>query len=269
MEPLIRWAGSKRKLLRKLRAYCPQDMGRYIEPFAGSACLFFHLEPAKAIIGDLNWELVVTMRALQHDAWLVLEHLRILPVGKTAYYFIRSMNPRTLPEASMAARFLYLNHYCFNGLYRTNTNGRFNVPYGPPKNAAPIDETLIMRSAAMLKQARILLGDFEATVSYARRNDFVYLDPPYAVTSRRIFREYLPGSFSSKDLGRLGEVLTRLDDVGAAFLITYADSPEARRLLARWSPRRIVTQRNFAGFVGSRRASYELVASNRQRGVLP
>ena len=266
MDSFLRWAGSKRQLLGKMSVDFPQGPFRYIEPFAGSACLFFHLEPAEAILGDLNSDLIRTLRAVQRDVSLVLECLRRLRKGKASYYSLRRVNPGTLSDAESAARFIFLNHYCFNGIFRTNSAGQFNVPYGPPKNGSPVNEERIVRAARGLQKATLYNGDFSETLAHARPGDFVYLDPPYAVESRRVFSHYIPGTFSKVDLHRLGEALETLDSKGAQFLISYGDSPEARRLLKPWRPRRIWTRRNVAGFVGDRRGAYELLATNLNRG---
>jgi len=262
MKPFLRWAGSKRQLLLRLTGYWPGDHVRYVEPFAGSACLFFHLQPSQAVLGDMNWELIITMRAVQSDVSGVLSYLRGLPRGSRAYYRIRSVNPRTLGEIQVAARFIYLNRFCFNGLYRTNTWGEFNVPYGPPTSHAEFDEDLIGRASQLLQRVSFVHGDFEKTVAVARSGDFVYLDPPYVLSTRRVFAEYGPQSFSSTDLPRLQTVLHSLDAKGVTFVITYADSREGRCLLAKWNPVRVQTRRNIAGFAADRRKSYELFATN-------
>jgi DNA adenine methylase len=262
MKSFIRWAGSKKQLVDKLARYWTSEHRRYIEPFAGSACLFFYLEPSRAILGDLNWELITAMRAIQRRPTEVLRSLRRFPRGAEAYYAVRSWNPASLSHTLLAARFLYLNHYCFNGLYRTNSAGKFNVPYGPPKNGATIDEEVVCRASNLLKSASLLHADFEQIIECAQPGDFVYLDPPYVVSSRRVFSEYGSRTFSSKDLIRLQAALTRLDRKGATFAITYADSSEARKLLRGWRPRRMRTRRNIAGFSGHRRFTYELFATN-------
>ena len=262
MNSFIRWAGSKRQLLARLRTYWPGGRSRYIEPFCGSACLFFDLEPQSAILGDLNEELVTTYRAIRLDAMLVVEALRRFPRGKSAYYSLRALNPSTLNLFDKAARFLYLNRLCFNGIYRTNKQGAFNVPYGAPKGKWSFDEKNIFAAQSVLRKADIVNWDFEKTISEAKRNDFVYLDPPYAVERRRIFAEYHPESFSSIDLTRLGECLERLNSKRVTFLVSYADSREARKLLQPWSPRRIWTKRHIAGFASDRRGAYELLATN-------
>jgi len=202
------------------------------------------------------------MRALQRNVYLVLECFHRLPTGPQAYYEIRSLDPWSLAEAELAARFLYLNRYCFNGLYRTNRQGQFNVPYAPPKGNTTFDDDLVIEAARALTNASVQQGDFESTLHQTQEGDFVYLDPPYAVQSRRVFAEYLPGSFSQHDLGRLGYALLDLDRRAVDFLVSYADSTEARKLLAPWRPRRVWTRRNIAGFASRRRGHYELLATN-------
>lgn len=269
MNSFLRWAGSKRLILPKLAKYCPLNINRYVEPFAGSARLFFALEPQQAVLGDLNEELIRTMRAVRRDVDLVLAALRRLPLGKEAYYEIRRINPRPLSDAEVAGRFIYLNRYCFNGIFRTNMQGYFNVPYGAPKRGKvnPIAEQPIVDAARLLRRALLVHGDFETTLAHVQAGDFVYLDPPYAVERRRVFTEYLPSSFSGSDLARLSKCLEDLEERGAHFVISYADSKEARDLLRRWSPRRVHTPRNIAGFAAKRRGAYELIATNVPREV--
>jgi DNA adenine methylase len=262
VKSFIRWAGSKRQALGHLRQHWTSSHKRYIEPFAGSACLFFDLQPQNAVLGDINQELMCAMRAVRQNPYVVLECYRRLPRSKRAYYTIRGLEAGRLSDVERAARFLYLNRYCFNGLYRTNSKGQFNVPYGPPRGKAPLDERVITDASRALQNALLLTADFQVTLSHVRSGDFVYLDPPYVTSSRRVFCEYLPGSFKKDDLRRLGETLRELNSKGAVFLITYGDSPEARKLLAPWNPRRLRTRRNIAGFSGHRRDSYELIATN-------
>lgn len=262
MRPFFRWAGSKRHIVRRLAQFWSGKSARYIEPFAGSACLFFELIPQSAILGDLNWEIVATLRAVQRNACQVAQRLEQFPKGEEAYYRIRRIDPRTLDEVSVAARFLFLNARCFNGLYRTNLKGQFNVPYRPPEKRVRLNKTAIIDASQALQKALVIHADFEETSACARPGDFVYLDPPYIVSKRRVFSHYLPNSFGPRDLGRLASVLDSLDSIGAHFLITYADSREARGVLAKWNPRRLSTRRNIAGFAGHRRRSYELMATN-------
>jgi DNA adenine methylase len=262
MRSPIRWAGSKRQTLPRLRECWGAGYSRYVEPFAGSASLFFEIEPRAAVLGDLNWELIAALRAIRRDVTLVLQCLRRLPKGERNYYAIRRQDPRNLSAPALAARFLYLNHFCFNGLYRTNLKGEFNVPYARPKNDSRIDEEGIVRAAATLKASELLHADFEQTLSQVQAGDFVFLDPPYVMDGRRVFREYLPGSFQPSDLARLKRALDHIHSIGASFVITYADSVESRKLLRKWNRSRLWVRRNIAGFASDRRGYYEMLATN-------
>jgi DNA adenine methylase len=186
MNAILRWAGSKRQLLTKLVAHWPGGNARYIEPFCGSACLFFAIRPTEAILGDLNHELIETYSVLRTEFDEVATELQQLKRSKSEYYRIRAQSPEALRPITRAARFLYLNRHCFNGIYRTNKAGVFNVPYGPQKRDTPIDEAALRDAAAELKKAVLIAGDFSATLKHVRQGDFVYLDPPYVVRERRV-----------------------------------------------------------------------------------
>jgi DNA adenine methylase len=187
--------------------------------------------------------------------------MKKLRTDPQAYYELRKQDPHALIGADAAARFFILNRLCFNGLYRTNLKGQFNVPYGRHKSIA-IDFNLYHEAADMLTRATLIHGDFEQTIEHAGANDFVFLDPPYITRATRGFSEYLPESFSFDDLERLERVLVRLDRRNVKFAITYLDCPEARKLLRRWNPGKWTVRRNIAGFSAHRKTSTELLATN-------
>lgn len=268
MKTPIRWAGSKFKTLHLLRSYWPGNNANYIEPFAGSACLFFDIEPQRAVLGDLNADLIRTFRALRDQPETVITILKSMSISKRSYYLARAKNQDEMSTAEAAARFLFLNKYCFNGLYRTNQKGRFNVPYGHKLRREKIDFSLLRGAALLLKRSTLVNEDFETTLDQARNGDFVYLDPPYAINSSRLFSEYLPNSFSTDDLERLDRSLIALDKRGVTFVISYADDALVRGLFSRWHTRRTQVRRNIAGFAGHRRVANEIVASNRRLGQL-
>src|SRR5690348_14762677 len=126
----LRWAGSKKKLIPRLQKFWHSGYSRYVEPFAGSACLFFSLNPSSAVLGDNNPELINVYRVLRREPERMHRRLVAIPREKKSYYRWRERNPRDLDAETRALRFVYLNHNCFNGIYRTNTDGRFNVPFG-------------------------------------------------------------------------------------------------------------------------------------------
>lgn len=262
MNTFLRWAGSKRKLLPALRNAMPKEFDRYVEPFSGSACLFFELEPSRALLGDINADLINTYRALKSDVAAVIRHLASYKKGERAYYRARSLNPQRLSPAGRAARFIYLNRFCFNGLYRTNGSGWFNVPYGGEKAGALPTAKTLRACAKSLRRATVSARSFEETLGEVRAGDFVYLDPPYSIRSRRVFNEYSHFSFGSEELRLLRAHLVRLDRTGIPFLVSYGVSREAGDLATGFRRREIVVQRQIAGFATRRRKSRELLITN-------
>jgi DNA adenine methylase len=186
--------------------------------------------------------------------------LEAMPTGEKYYYQLRGENPRS--KFHRAVRFIYLNRHCFNGIYRTNLNGQFNVPFGGPKpGIIPPIETF-RKCAQMLDRAELHSCDFGTLLSDTREGDFVYLDPPYAVESRRVFRQYGPREFEKKDLKRLASHLRRMHSRGVRFVVSYADCAEAREFLGSWKTVRMRVRRHVSGFEAARRTAYELVATN-------
>jgi DNA adenine methylase len=176
---------------------------------------------------------------------------------------LRATDPSTLDPIRRAARFLYLNRYCFNGLYRTNTSGRFNVPYAPSKSGKLPDWDAFSAAALLLSRAKLLEADFEdVLLKHVRAGDFVYLDPPYAVQNRRVFRQYDAVSFGVDDLERLAVALHALDATGARFLVSYAFCKEAIAAFKGWRITKTFVHRNISGFAQHRRLAAELLVSN-------
>jgi DNA adenine methylase len=259
--PLIRWAGSKRKLLPDLLKCVPPRYARYIEPFCGSACLFFRLRPAAAILSDLNEELVLAYQVLKAHPKLLHRAVTQMPVSREYYYELRDSLLCNSDDIARAARFFYLNRNCFNGVYRTNREGHFNVPQGTKTGIVP-SQTHFLRCANALKHTEITSGDFQAVVSLAGAGDFVYLDPPYAKLGARRRGEYGCASFDTPDLERLARCLTDLDRKQATFLLSYADCDEARELNKAWDTCSISVRRHVAGFHRHRAIVREVLVSN-------
>jgi DNA adenine methylase len=261
VSPFLRWAGSKRQHVPFLRqCWTDGEYSRYVEPFAGSAAAFFAIAPPEAILGDLNRELIQTYRAVRRAPSAVYQRLTRFSTGEDAYYSVRAMQPRR--AIANAARFIYLNRFCFNGLYRTNVEGRFNVPYGAPKTPNVPGLVQFRACARLLARATLIAGDFRGPLENVTEGDFVYLDPPYAVSRRRVFIQYAKGHFSTKDLADLGAWLREIDRRKASFVLSYADSREARSAFRGWHTRRFAVRRNVAGFSNARRNHYELFLSN-------
>lgn len=261
--PLLRWAGSKRKLLPRLLPYWEATRTRYIEPFVGSGALFFAAAPAHAVLADLNGELIHMYRTVRNNADRVAKHLAAYSSSRETYLRVRAQAPAELSSTQRAARFIYLNRHCFNGLFRTNRKGQFNVPYAPCKTGAIPDRDHLRRAASLLKNAVILHGDFEKVVTKVTKpGDFVYMDPPFAVANRRLFRQYNRNTFGLDDLDRLVTLLRTLDKLGAHFVLSYAVCSESLAAFSHWRVRRVLTQRNIAGFAAHRRRAAELIVTN-------
>lgn len=261
--PFLRWAGSKRRLLPVLQSFWTPQHKRYIEPFAGSACLYFAIKPPRAILGDLNSELIATYVEVKYRVDAVLRELKSLrPASKREYKRLRRIDLETLAPAARAARFIYLNRFCFNGIYRTNLVGQFNVPYSGDRCGNLPQEDTFKKCSRRLRPARFMSGDFEKVLKNAKKGDFVYMDPPFAVRARRIFREYDPGTFTHKDIPRLRAQMERLDSAGIDFVVSYAESDEGDILRKGFACQTVAVRRHIAGFAAHRAVTNELLISN-------
>ena len=261
-KPFLRWAGSKQQLVKSLSAYWSGGDTRYVEPFAGSARLFFEIEPRSAILGDINAGLIEVYKVVRDHPVKLHAALKDWANDPDQYYRVRAQDPGVLGRMQRAARFVYLNRFCFNGLYRTNEKGQFNVPYGGAKSGSLPSLKELKNASALLSRAKLISADFVRVLRHVAEGDFVYLDPPYSVKNRRVFREYDPASFGPSDLKRMRRALKKLDRLGATFLLSYADSPEGDALAIGFQSTRVKTRRHIAGFTGNRRVAAELVITN-------
>ncbi len=261
--PFLRWAGSKRRLLPTLRSFWNSKHTRYVEPFAGSACLFFALKPPKAILGDLNPELVATYLEVKYRLAAVLEELHKIPQNSAdEYKRLRATPPTDLTSSERAARFIYLNRYCFNGIYRTNLLGEFNVPFSGQRCGSFPAADVFAKCSRRLQKATFVNGDFEKVLEKAVPGDLVYMDPPFAVRARRVFRQYDPSTFTHDDIKRLRSWMEQLATKRIAFVVSYAESDEADVLKKGFDYQTVSVRRNIAGFVTSRTLSNEVIIAN-------
>lgn len=261
--PFLRWAGSKRRTLGRLKPYWKPSYSRYVEPFAGSASLFFGLQPHDALISDSNVHLIRTYKAIQKSPAEVYKLLSSYDRSPEHYYSMRSQALAVDNDIELAANLIYLNQNCFNGLFRTNKAGAFNVPHSARRVARGMSENDFLTSASLLRRATLISGDFEQVLlSNAKEGDFVYLDPPYAVANVRIFTQYGPASFGLDDLRRLAATLVVLDDRGVKFAVSYADCFEARSLLSAWTIQSHEVMRHISGFAAHRKTAGEIVVTN-------
>jgi len=258
--PLLRWAGSKRRLLPVLRACAPATFDRYIEPFCGSICLFVDLKPNNAVLSDNNPELIHFYNTLRHRPAHIGKLAAAMPLIDSFYYELRALDPSALSSDNRAARFLYLNRFCFNGVYRTNKQGKFNVPRGKHMGALPSVEE-ITNFGRFIRNAQFHNADFEELLNIATEGDFVYLDPPYAGASRDR-GEYGTNAFKEIDIERLSKACHGASARGAKILLSYADLPIIRTLLPNWYVRELNVLRSVSGFSRGRGTVQEILISN-------
>jgi DNA adenine methylase len=262
MMSFLRWAGSKRQLLPILMEIIGEDYERYVEPFAGSACVFFELLPDRALLGDINAELMHTYVEVKYRVDGVIKQLAQWRKSKKRYFELRAIDPESLPPAIRAARFIYLNRYCFNGLYRTNRQGQFNVPYGGERSGRIPSAEILRAASKALNKARLVTGDFTKSLHHAECGDVVYLDPPFSITAHRMFNEYDATMFDAEQVKRLRIEMERLADRNIKFLVSYADSDEGATLREGFKFKSVAVRRNVAGFAANRRTAQETLIYN-------
>jgi len=261
--PFLKWAGGKRWFAARYLDLLPPRFDRYIEPFLGSGALFFALNPQKATLADLNADLIETYLAIQKD-WKrvskILDKYQ-LAHSKEFYYLVRGSQPRSL--ASRAARLIYLNRTCWNGLYRVNVRGKFNVPMGTKENVVLASDDFC-RISMMLRGASLVTSDFESVICRARRDDLIFADPPYVTAhSRNGFLKYNEKLFSWDDQVRLMECLLKAKRGGAHIVSTNADTPSVRKLYEGSFGIRTVTRSSIIAASSSHRGtSSELVITS-------
>jgi len=257
---LLRWAGSKRQSARVLSAYLDFD-SPYVEPFCGSASFFFLHRPKHAKLNDTNRSLIgfyKTLRNQPKDLWDIYSRQK---VNAEAYYAIRQRYNALRAGVRKASYFLYLNHFCFNGLYRTNRNGEFNTPIGShDQSKTKLGLAQLLAYSAAAKSASFYASDFEDFLVKANpTGSCIYMDPPYVTHDVRVFDEYGKRAFSIDDLHRLKAVAKKYSKHNRV-VISYKDCTEFRTLFSRYIVRSIPITRNVGGFAGRRKLDTELVA---------
>ncbi|AVX19226.1 DNA adenine methylase [Carboxydocella sporoproducens DSM 16521] len=231
IKPLVKWAGGKTQLLDTITKFLPESFDRYIEPFIGGGALYFFLEPEKPIIIDKNHELINFYRVVRDNLDEMIEELTSYKNDAEFYYYIRKLQPHQLTNIQRAARFLYLNKTGYNGLWRVNKKGEFNVPFGKYKNPKLIDRENLMRARELLKRTEILFGDFDMCLDYADKNTFIYFDPPYhPLSETSSFTSYTSDDFTEKDQIRLANIFCELDRRGSKLMLSNSDTPFIKEL---------------------------------------
>ena len=234
--PIVKWVGGKTRLLPEIVARLPRSYGRYYEPFSGGAAVFFHLAPERAVLSDRNPDLIATYKAVAEDPDGVLRRLALHrdAHGEEHYYATRARwNDRSVDWSSLdrAATFIYLNRTCYNGLWRVNRGGGFNVPMGRYKNPLICDPAGLHAAARVLRNASLRCGDYAAAVADAQPGDLVYFDPPYdPVTTTANFVSYTADAFGPDDQRKLAALAHALVERGVGVVLSNSDTPFIRSL---------------------------------------
>lgn len=247
-KPILKWAGGKTQILKDLLPKVPTSYDRYIEPFFGGGAMFFALRPENAIIADSNPELINMYCQVASHVEKVIGYLKKYENKSDAFYEVRSQEWTELPKEEAAARMIYLNKTCFNGLYRVNKKGMFNVPYGKYKNPKICDEDALRAASIALKKAEIMCENYLLLLERnAKTGDFIFLDPPYLPISEYAdFKRYTKEQFYEEDHVELAKMIMRLQDRGCYVILTNSNHPLVHELYAPFKIDVIQTKRHIS-----------------------
>ncbi|MBA0908875.1 MAG: DNA adenine methylase [Nitrosarchaeum sp.] len=273
-KPFVKWAGGKRQLIPILNQNIPESFGTYFEPFLGGGALLFHILTdkfsQKCSISDLNSDLVLAYTTIRDriDSLIISlkNHEKNYQKDSESYFYsIRESNPRS--EIEKTSRLIFLNRTCFNGLYRVNSKGKFNVPLGRYSNPNIVNEENIRAVSQILQSSRISIKcrDFEAVLRDAKKGDLVYFDPPYQpVSATANFTSYTTKNFTYDDLTRLAELCLKLDSRGCKVLLSNSDSKEVADIFVKnpWNITRIKANRSINSNSNKRSGHFELLIKN-------
>jgi DNA adenine methylase len=271
--PFLKWAGGKTQLLPQFeRLYPRRHVRRYLEPFLGSGAVFFHAQPRllpqQSILTDNNDDLIATFSAVKSHVDALIEHLTILKQSHSQdhFYDVRQQQPTGLVER--AARLIYLNKTCFNGLYRVNSRGEFNVPFGRYANPGIVDVPALRAASSQLQNADIRVAHFAEVFESADEGDFVYFDPPYQpLSDTAYFTSYTRAPFSEDDQAQLAEVYRALDTRGCLLMLSNSDTPLIRDLYTGFDVKTVLARRNINSKADRRGPINEVVVLNYDAGT--
>ena len=228
VSPVLKWVGGKRQLLPSIKPMLPKRITSYCEPFVGGGAVLFDLQPKKAIVNDINSDLILVYMVIRDNVEALIELLETYPNEENFYYELRNIDRdqekyEKLSEIERAARVIFLNKTCYNGLYRVNNAGEFNSPFGKYKNPNIVNAPVLRAVSAYFNSAEIIFSttDFELVLEQVRRGTFVYLDPPYdPVSDTSSFTGYSKGGFSREQQIQLRECCDRLNARGVKFMLS-------------------------------------------------
>lgn len=231
-KPFVKWVGGKRQLLtqfRLLNLYPSENFnpktGKYFEPFVGGGAVFFDLLPETAFLSDLNNELVVAYNVIKNDVENLIKSLKTHRLDKGYFLEVRAQDPKKLSDIKIASRFIYLNRTCFNGMYRVNSKGGFNVPFGKYTNPLICDENTLRKVSKALKNVEIKKQDYKEVLKKAKSGDFIYFDPPYyPINKTSSFTSYTSEAFLDKEQLELRDTFAQLHKRGCFVMLSNSDT---------------------------------------------
>lgn len=269
-EPFLKWAGGKGQLLRQYESFFPLKFNNYLEPFVGGGAVFFHFHNTRRLDGNKRVILIDDNKELMNCYSVIKENVEKL-IGilsspkyinnKNAYYAIRKKEPQDRFER--AAKTIYLNKTCYNGLYRVNSQGKFNVPFGRYKNPLICDSKNLKVVSLALRNVEISPGDFQTCLEFAKKSDFVYFDPPYQPLSKTSsFTSYTKDSFSEEEQHKLCEVFKKLDKRGCKLMLSNSNTNFIRTLYKYYRVETVYAKRAISCRPSGRGAITEIVILN-------
>ncbi|MBT3363114.1 MAG: Dam family site-specific DNA-(adenine-N6)-methyltransferase [Chloroflexi bacterium] len=260
-QPFLKWAGGKTQLLPSLVKHVPKTYEKYIEPMIGGGALFFYLCPQKAVLSDSNSDLINAYQIVRDNVKALINALKHYNNDEDLYYQIRGMEPELLDPIDRAARMIFLNKTCFNGLYRVNKQGKFNVPFGKRKNPKICDEINLLAAHEALQNVELVCADYKSTIKqYAKKGDFIYIDPPYhPVGEYSDFKRYTKERFFEEDHVELRDVFIQLIENECLPLITNSNTPYILKLYEAFDYEVVNTRRNISSNALTRANGQDLI----------
>lgn len=271
-KPILKWAGGKGQILEMLTDNLPSTYNKYIEPFFGGGALFFNLNPKNSIIADANAEIINLYQVVADNVEDLISALAKFKYDKDMFYAVRAQDPSQLSKVEQAARTIYLNKTDFNGLYRVNRKGEFNVPFGRYVNPKILDEGNLRAASRVLQHATIIAGDYlDVLKKYAEPGDLIFLDPPYMPVSKSSdFKRYTANQFGEDDQRKLASEVERLTKLGCHVLLTNSNHPLIEELYAPYYSKIIPTRRMISSKASTRKSTDILVRNYKlQDELLP
>lgn len=265
--PIVKWVGGKRQLMYELEINMPKTYNRYFEPFIGGGALFFYLQPDNAYISDMNEELINLYQVVRDNVDELITDLQKHDISKEYFMEIRNIDRteeyQNWSNIQKASRFIYLNRTCFNGMYRVNSKGEFNVPFGHYKNPRILDENNLINCSNLLQRTEIKHADFSEILKKVKKGDFVYFDPPYVPLSETSsFTSYTKDGFDMDMQLSLRDVCDELDSMGVKFLLSNSDTQFVNELYENYNIKKVFASRQINANADGRGKITEVLVRN-------